>query len=214
MKKSGVAPLYLSKSEFLRARWKNGLGYTDQIAIEPVGADLKASNFLWRMSSAQISDSSDFSIFPEHDRTLVVLSGGGVKLTHTADGFSDEVELPLFEPYDFPGDIRSRCDLLEGPVTDLSVFYRKGEVSASVEVIPFSDASVWSWEPRADWNFLFSARGDFEVCTAEGETRTLWAGDALRIDSVVDSSTDSESFGFPVVPHIAGSVLIQISIWN
>jgi len=206
------APLHLPKSAFVRSLWKNGLGYTDQIAIEPTSADLRSGNYLWRISSASIMNASDFSLFPDHDRALVILSGAGVRLTHTDDGFSESVELPPLEAYEFPGDIRSRCELLGGPVQDLSVFFKKGEVNASLEVVRVESDSVWSWKPRANWNFIVAVHGDFEICTSEGVTETLTQGDVFRVD--VDGEVEADDFEFPVVPHADNSSLIQIEIWK
>lgn len=62
----------LKKSGFQRSVWKNGLGFTDQIAIYPHEAELKRGEFLWRISSARIERDSPFSAFPEHDRILLV----------------------------------------------------------------------------------------------------------------------------------------------
>ncbi len=199
----------ISKNTFTRAQWKNGLGYTDQIAIEPAGSDLRAGNYLWRMSSASIANASEFSIFPDHDRALVILEGAGVRLFHTDEGFEDSVDLPPLEPYEFPGDIKSRCELLDGPIRDLSIFFRKGVVSASVDVIRIEADTVWNWENRAAWNFIFGVRGDFEVCTSEEVTETLASGDAFRVDG-----TESGEASYPVVPHGAGSILVSLSLWR
>src|SRR4051812_7066019 len=101
-------------TSYTRSRWKNGLGYTDQIAIYPGGADLKKGDFLWRLSSAKIEQRSGFSLFPEHDRVLVVVKGEGLGLAHTfEEGEPEEfAEVHPFMPYEFPGDVPSRCELL------------------------------------------------------------------------------------------------------
>jgi environmental stress-induced protein Ves len=203
-------PIHLPKSSFARSLWKNGLGHTDQIAIEPPGADLRSGNYLWRISSAWITNASDFSLFPDHDRALVILSGAGVRLTHEDEGFVDTNELPPLEPYEFPGDIRSRCELLDGPVRDLSVFFRKGIVSATAEVVHVDGESVWNWDPSATWNFVFAVRGNFEVCTAEGVTETLGEGDAFRADGTEGEDASS----YPIVPHSGDSVLIVVRLWR
>lgn len=203
-------PTLLRKESFVRSLWKNGLGHTDQIAIEPVGSDLRSGNYLWRISSASISNASDFSLFPDHDRALVILSGAGVKLIHEDDGFQDSTELPPLTPYEFPGDIRSRCELLDGPVKDLSVFFRKGEVSATLDVVRLDGDSVWNWEPRAAWSFIFAVQGDFEVAMDEDRIETLTAGDAFH---TVSDGVESQAI-YPVVPHLGGSTLVSIKLWR
>jgi len=209
-------PTLIPKSAFIRALWKNGLGYTDQIAIEPPTADLRLANYLWRISSASITNASTFSVFPDHDRVLVILSDTGVRIIHTDDGFEDAQEVPPLEPYEFPGDIQSRCELLDGPVKDFSVFFRKGEINATVEVIPLNEETVWKWEPTAHWNFIFSARGNFEVCTEDGVTQTLVEGDAFRLDSASNDFSDGieENLFYPVVSHGNHSSLISIRLWR
>lgn len=206
-------PILLPKSAFTRSLWKNGLGHTDQIAIEPPSADLKKGDYLWRISSATIAQASPFSVFPDHDRALVILNGTGLKLVHTDEGFEEAVELPPLEPYEFPGDIQSRCELLDGPVRDLSVFFRKGMVSTSIEVIRIPEETAWDWIPEARWNFLFSVRGNFEVCTEGDQTETLLEGDGFQNSNSPETATAEAHATYPVVPHGSDSVLIHISIW-
>jgi hypothetical protein len=155
----------LAKASYKRAAWKNGLGFTSEIAIHPEGASLKQGNFVWRLSSAQIEKASAFSEFPFHDRTLVVLEGGGVRLFHTYEPGEDPevVELPPLQPYEFPGDVPSRCELSSGPVTDLSVFTRKGEAEIVTDVMKVSAGDAAAWQPAGRWNFLFAADGSFEI---------------------------------------------------
>lgn len=175
----------ISKSDYRRATWKNGLGYTDEIAIFPEGSDLRRGDFLWRLSSARIENSSAFSTFPAHDRTLVILKGAGVRLIHTFDGEGeeDQVDVPLLSPYEFPGDVPSRCELISGPITDLSIFIRKAEVEATTEMIEVEVGETHDWVPCARWNFAFAAKGNFEVVTTPNHpARPLPEGDTFRID--------------------------------
>lgn len=170
----------LRPSQYRRSVWKNGLGHTDEIAIYPEGADLKAGNFLWRISSAQIERASLFSVFPAHDRTLVILEGEGVRLTHTFEGTEDTTDVGPLEPYDFPGDVPSRCELLGGSVRDLSVFIRKAEVDSLTEVQRVAAGDVWEWAPEGRWNFAYVVAGVGEV--VGGERTPLRAADTVRID--------------------------------
>lgn len=172
------APQVISSSAYRRSVWKNGLGHTDEIAIFPEGADLRAGNFLWRLSSARIEKASPFSAFPHHDRTLVILQGDGVRLTHTFEGDEDTVEVPLLEPYEFPGDVPSRCELIGAGVQDLSVFVRKAEVDAVTHTVAVEEGRSYSWRPEGRWNFAYAVGGAF---TVDGDLR-LPAGDTLRVD--------------------------------
>lgn len=169
----------LSSSEFRRTPWKNGLGHTDQIAIHPSTGDLRRGDYLWRASTARVAQSSPFSLFTEHDRVLVVLEGRGVRLSHTYEAGEppEIVELPPLEPYDFPGDVPTRCDLLEGEIQDFSVFVRKGEVQAQTEIWSGDTGETRLWALGARTCLLFVARG-----SVRGGPHELGARDALRID--------------------------------
>lgn len=202
---------HIPKSQFARSLWKNGLGYTDQIAIEPKDSDLRKGNYLWRISSAAIENASDFSIFPDHDRALVVLSGAGLHLAHrdVENDYEDAIDLPPLEAYEFPGDIQSSCRLIDGPVKDLSVFFKKGVISAAIDIVTLDGETPWLWTPEAHWNFVFAARGNFEVASSADSTETLLSGDAFLAE-VRNAETET----YPIVPHEAGAVLITVQLWN
>jgi environmental stress-induced protein Ves len=165
----------LRASQFKRSLWKNGLGWTDQIAISPETADLRRADFDWRLSSARIEQGSDFSPFPEHDRILVVIEGAGLRLAHA--GHPGPVELPPGEAYEFSGDVPTRCELIDGPVRDFSVFLRKGRVSGLVEGAAISGDSPLEWDPQGETAFAFCLSGSFAVGGLQ-----VAAGDAIRID--------------------------------
>ncbi len=178
-----MAPLIVihRASDYAKTPWKNGLGWTEQIAIHPPSADLKRADFLWRISTARVAQSAPFSIFAEHDRLLVILEGEGVRLSHTFEEGeeSEKVELPRLEPYEFPGDVLTRCDLLDGPVQDLSVFFRKGEVMADAQIVNLDDGEPeFVWEPAGKTNFAFAVSGSVDL----GGEQQLAARDCVRID--------------------------------
>ena len=159
----------LHQKDYKHSVWKNGLGFTNEIAIYPPTASLVQGNFSWRLSSARIEKASPFSTFPHHDRVLVILKGAGMKLTHTFEEGGDEetVDLPPLEPYEFPGDVPSSCALLDGPVVDFSVFVRKGEVEPQVEIVEIEEGDSFPWSPQGRWNFVFAVNGKFQTPAGE-----------------------------------------------
>lgn len=170
----------LRTSDYRRSPWKNGLGWTDQIAISPESADLKRGNFDWRVSTAHVAQSADFSPFPDHDRVLVIIDGAGVRLSHRFDEASEPetVDLPPEEPYEFPGDVPTRCELVDGPIRDFSVFVRKGVVTAMVENVVLEDeTTLYEWEPQSSSGFVFVVSG-----SVKARETTVGAGEALRVD--------------------------------
>lgn len=105
-----------------RMRWKNGLGETIEFAISPQGATIDA--FDWRLSRASVNASGSFSLFPECDRTLCLITGGPMKLDISGD---ESIILDSNSgPYTFAADIPAQATLLGEPVSDLNMIWRRG----------------------------------------------------------------------------------------
>ena len=129
----------LKVDDYRRMPWRNGRGETAEVAIGPTGATL--DDFDWRVSMARIESDGPFSIFPDTDRTLAVLRGGGLQLSITG---SELVELTCdSDPLAFRGDLAADATLIRGSVTDLNVmthrtrsdhFVRRLRVEESVEL--------------------------------------------------------------------------------
>lgn len=112
----------LRASDHKRMPWKNGGGETVEIAVYPAGASIEG--FDWRISMATVASDGPFSIFPDVDRTLSILSGAGMELT--IDG-GEPLILDLdSEPHPFPADRPASARLLNGSVTDLNIMTRRG----------------------------------------------------------------------------------------
>lgn len=107
--------------------WKNGAGITREVAVFPPRCGLES--FDWRVSIADVSEDGPFSIFPGVDRTIIILSGEGIALE--VAGRSSRLR-PGEAPYSFPADQPAGCALLGGPVVDLNVMSRRGEIAHSV----------------------------------------------------------------------------------
>jgi environmental stress-induced protein Ves len=112
----------LPKHGYRRVRWKNGLGWTSEIAVDPPEGEWD-----FRISIAEVDADSEFSRFLDVDRSLLVLDGAGMVLevegqgtsTLTADG----------PPLAFPGDVATSSRLIAGPTRDFNVMTRRGVVS-------------------------------------------------------------------------------------
>lgn len=159
--------------------WKNGRGVTREIAIFP--ADATIENFIWRASSATVSEAGLFSLFPGYHRDLVVLDGEGLNLTiKEANGGRDRLEsIERLRVFRFDGNQEIHCQLKEGPVRDFNLIFRQDKVNAVTEV------------SRNDRHFKV-AEGTYIVFCASGnvhlespERIRLEAGDAiiLPVDS-------------------------------
>ena len=95
--------------------WKNGGGVTREIVS--ARDDGKAGDFLWRVSIATISTSGPFSRFDNVNRTIAVLSGNGIRLSHPAGTTELTTSTP---PYAFSGETPIYADAIEGETTDLN----------------------------------------------------------------------------------------------
>lgn len=110
---------HLRKSEYRRVRWKNGLGWTTEIALDPPDGEWN-----WRVSIAEVDADSEFSRFPGVDRSLLVLEGAGMVLD--VEGQGSFTLVAEGQPLSFSGDVVTKSRLLGGPTRDFNVMTRRG----------------------------------------------------------------------------------------
>ncbi|MFF3247940.1 HutD family protein [Streptomyces sp. NPDC002870] len=110
--------------------WKNGGGVTREIAVSPEGAGMDA--FDWRISLADVGADGPFSAFSGIDRTLTVVEGAGMDLMV---GGEHHIVDEQYWPHDFPGDSETYGSLLDGPVVNFNVMYRRGHTEAETAVV-------------------------------------------------------------------------------
>jgi environmental stress-induced protein Ves len=144
--------------------WKNGLGRTRELAVQPPGAGM--DDFLWRVSVAEVDSAAPFSAFPGIDRTIVLLDGAGFTMT-LDDGRTHALTEP-FAPYAFPGEAQVAVTLASGPTRDFNLMVRRGR-HGHVEV--WREAMHARLQPHTV--LLYCARGRLQL---DGEV--LSAGDA------------------------------------
>lgn len=125
-----MTPRVLRAAGRVAVPWKNGGGVTREIAAGPEGAT--ADTFDWRVSLAEVAADGPFSLFPGVDRTLTVVEGAGMDLM--VGGEHHIVDEPHW-PHEFPGDLETDGRLLDGPVVNLNVMYRRGRTQAVTAVV-------------------------------------------------------------------------------
>ncbi|MGW0411907.1 HutD/Ves family protein [Streptomyces collinus] len=109
--------------------WKNGGGLTSEVAVHP--RDAGTDDFDWRISVADVASAGPFSAFPGVDRIITLIDGPGMVLT--VDGAEHRMDAP-YEPFPFPGDAVTECELLDGPIVDFNVMVRRARMTAEVRV--------------------------------------------------------------------------------
>lgn len=111
--------------------WKNGLGITRELAVEPAGASM--DDFAWRVSIADVDTASPFSTFPGIDRTIVLVEGAG--FTMVLDGEREHALTTPLEPFAFPGEAKVDVRLAGGATRDFNLMVRRGVGAAKLEVL-------------------------------------------------------------------------------
>jgi uncharacterized protein len=111
--------------------WKNGLGITRELAVEPAGASM--DDFAWRASIADVDTASPFSTFPGIDRTIVLLEGEG--FTMVLDGERERALTTPCEPFSFPGEAKVDVRLAGGATRDFNLMVRRGVGTARLDVL-------------------------------------------------------------------------------
>lgn len=135
----------LTRADYRRMPWRNGGGWTTEIARSPAGDD---DGFDWRVSIAEIGRDGAFSCFAGVDRSLVLLEGAGMALRVAG--------VPVLldrrgQIVDFDGGADVDCRLIDGPTRDFNVFSRRGRFAHRVLFRPLLGPIVLLAEPRVDW---------------------------------------------------------------
>lgn len=146
--------------------WKNGKGLTSQIALGPEGSSFP-DNFLWRISSAQVNGNDPFSNFIGCDRLLTVTQGAGLSLNG-----SDLVPRQVIS---FAGETEIQAELIEGPVVDLGVIFKRDSVRAEMKVLDLSE--VAELKLAEGIHFIYCLRGRLSI-----QEFLVHAEDCVRIE--------------------------------
>ena len=162
----------LHPSDYRRMRWKNGGGWTMELAKSPEG---DGETFDWRISIADIESSGPFSTFDGYDRVIGLLDGIGMELRF--DG-AESVRLERRLQFTrFAGEQPTEGVLISGPVRDFNVIVKRDAFSAEVLRRPLVGPMVFFRD--AVW-FVYLAGGQAEA-KCGGEQCTLDAGASLLL---------------------------------
>jgi environmental stress-induced protein Ves len=165
----------LRNVDYRRMRWKNGGGWTTELAVFPESAADAATSFDWRVSIAQIETDGAFSSFPGYDRHIALLDGVGMELrVANAEDIRLEKRLQFSA---FAGEMDVFGKLLAGPVHDFNVMTRRERCRAEILVRPLVGPMVFF--PDATW-FVYLAGGTANV-KSNGSASTIAAGESILL---------------------------------
>lgn len=106
--------------------WKNGGGTTTEIYRHSRGEEI-----ILRLSSANVSQNGPFSIFPNIDRILFLISGKGFRLDF------DDHEVLLDRPHypiEFQGEENINCTLIDGPCVDFNIMTNRHFAKSNLSI--------------------------------------------------------------------------------
>lgn len=179
----------LRRSNYERQLWKNGLGYTHEIAVLKNDGNQKAP-FSWRLSMADLTPVVDgaFSCMECIDRTILLL-GGDCKIQVNG---AVPIELALHKPFQFSGDvptISTVCSMGR----DLNCMVDRSLYRSAVRIASQTDtAIVVDSEPKSQVLLAVSIGGPTKVsiCGINGEKEfSLDENDAIRCDISAGTSS-------------------------
>lgn len=166
----------LNPADYRRMRWKNGRGWTTEIAVSPLDAGLNGQAFGWRISLAEIDNDGDFSRFPGYDRTIVLADGAGMELSFDAAPTQRLVE--RYASHRLKGEWRTRCHLLNGPVRDFNVMSSRATYQHQCEIICDAAVSVPAVS-AARMLMLYVFQGEATVGIAGQDQFNFTSGETL-----------------------------------
>lgn len=166
----------LTPADYRRTRWKNGRGWTTELAAWPAGA-----HFDWRVSIAEVDADCEFSVFPGIDRSILVLSGAGMEL-QVGDAPPRTLR-PGDGPFRFPGDLPARARLLGGPTRDFNVMTRRGVCEHGLRELALAGPSELDRPAGTGW-LAYLVNGHAEAGGLE-----VAAGDCLLAEPGLSTGT-------------------------
>lgn len=155
--------------------WRNGAGLTMELASDPPGGGSSA-DFTWRVSLAEVTEDCAFSVFPNVDRTILLVEGSMLSLQ--LPGI--EHTLTPYEPFHFDGGLEVSCRV-SGPTRDLNIMTRRGQANATVSVEKLSADQAPLTIAKADPLVIVCLDGSATLQTADTSV-AMGPGDVAELE--------------------------------
>lgn len=157
--------------QYTKMLWKNGAGFTLEIARSQGEAD-----FDWRISMADVTTSGPFSLFPNKQRIISVLNGQGMVL-HIDD--LPATTLNQGDIFAFHGESQVQSKLVDGAIRDLNLIYDPAKFHARFQWL--NEAAEQTFISSADLIFIFNHVGEMEV-NVDDHSFQIAANETLKIE--------------------------------
>jgi len=165
----------IAPNRYQRSRWRNGLGWTTELALAP-RADV-AGEFDWRISIAEIDSDCEFSAFPGIDRSLMLIEGDGIELS--GEAFATQTLRARGQVARFPGEQAPHCRVIGAPSRDFNAMTRRDAYRHELWLRPLVGTMMLFAEARTIW-FLYVLNGRVQVAQGE-ELERLASGDSALV---------------------------------
>ena len=167
---------YFPRESYTAMPWRNGACITREIARAPA----QGENFAWRLSLASLQVSGPFSSYAGYERCVALVEGRGFRL-HVA-GADAQTLAVRGEHALFAGAAAARCELLDGPCTDLSLMVRGPGTIDSVTRLDISAEQAVA-VPSGKFVALFELHGASTCRSLEASTAAAADGDPFKLQA-------------------------------
>ena len=166
----------ISPTSYKKIPWKNGLGFTTELAINE-GANL--NNFDWRISIASVTSNGEFSNFSGYDRNLVLIEGHSIALLH--DKKNTDNLTKLLDIAKFYGGCKTFGTLHQGAINDFNVITKQSTTSVNVETY-VDQQTVAQPLIKSNLTFVYSLSANIIINNA-GSIITVPQGSLAKINA-------------------------------
>ncbi len=182
-------------SSFKKLAWKNGKGFTTELAINANG---NLDGFEWRLSIATVSENGAFSNFSGYERNLVLIEGGGITLEHhqTDQDIQTDHLVELLDFATFDGAAKTLSSLHSGAIKDFNIMTDTNKCRADVKTFKANQSISIN---DCDECFVYSLSDVIKLFCQEKLHETIKANHLLRLEKPLNGQYRVESNQFILV---------------